>query len=1022
MCPVLAFITLTILSYELVLSILQRLKRTAVLDIPNERSLHVRPTPRGGGLAIVVLTLLVVVIYSIITQDWHKSSIYLAGGSVLALLGWRDDIKSLPARSRLLIQGLVAVGTVAGLGFFEALPFPLINEIPLGIFGFLLTVVWIVGMTNAFNFMDGVDGIAGGVALTGGIGWMALIMAGAGSPTGLAFYLSLALAATSLGFLVHNWTPARIFMGDVGSVFLGYSFAVLPLLVENKASHPLMLAVLVMWAFIMDSGVTFIRRACKRESLFSAHLSHVYQRLVIGGLKHATVSLFYIQLTLLGIILALGWLASTLWSHWLILIGLPLFWLILSILVNKKALRQKVFAYAALLREMGLDWVIFRIGYALRQRTGMLRHSSPAYPWQAAELSTQVKSGVPLEPDQYAQYRLKHAPPWFFNEVLPFPRNIPWKSDHAYKDAEKVLAGEWKYFSHQWIKTGFPPRWHMDPTTGVCLDPKVHWSHISENRGIEIKYVWEASRLSMVFLLVRAYAHQQEERFAEAFWQLVEDWMENNPPGLGVNWQNGQEATLRLIALCFGYYAFRKAKSTTPDRVVKLTCLAGVLGRYIRQNISFSIHTRGNHAITDSFGLWLCGIVFAELKDADHYRKLGRKLLEEQADLQFFKDGGYAMYSLNYHRFVLHIYSLAIRLGELNQQRFSDALYEKLSRSENFIYQLMEPGTGQVPQYGSNDGALVLPLNNCDYTDYRPILQLVHFLTHGTRLFQSGAWDEDLYWMVGETALHAEQDNLPPQVNVSFPNAGVFVVHAENSKAILHCTDFQARPSHADQLHMDLWWQGINVACDAGTYLYHGQGMWRNGLAGTSVHNTVRVDGDDQMVHLGQFTWANWARGRVVRAGEMSGMTFWQGEHEGYRHLNDPLKHVRSVVALGQDRWLVVDTLNATQPHMYALQWLLADLPYENKNKSHMLRLNVNGQWLKMDCGIQNGNGEFSIVRGDENSTRGWSSMYYGEKTPAISVILSTRSAGVTFWTTFSPEKNHPPRLEEIMGLIRKIN
>lgn len=1021
MYPVFAFITLTTLSYGLVLFIRQRMKRNAILDIPNERSLHIRPTLRGGGAAIVVLTLLVVVIYSIITREWQKSWIYLAGGLALALLGWRDDIKSLPARLRLLIQGLVAVGTVTGLGYFDALPFPLIEEIQLGVFGFLLTVVWIVGLTNAFNFMDGIDGIAGGVALAGGIGWMVLILAGAGSSTGLAFYLALAIAATSLGFLGHNWSPARIFMGDVGSVFLGFTFAVLPLLVENKESHPLMLAVLVMWTFIMDAGVTFILRAYRRESLFSAHLSHVYQRLVIGGMKHATVSLFYILLTGLGIILALGWLLSNVWSHWLILIGLPLFWISLSFLVGKKALWQQLSAYVSIVREMGLDWAIFRLGYTLRQKTGMLRHSSPANFWKEAELSTLLKASVPVEPDQYAQYRLKHAPPWFFNEIPPLPKNIPWKSDRAFKDAEKVLAGEWKYFSHQWIKTGFPPRWNIDPISGVSLDPQVHWSHITEHGDFEIKYVWEASRMSMVFTLVRAYAHQQEERFAEAFWCLVEDWMVNNPPGLGANWQNGQEASLRLIALCFGYYAFRKAKSSTPGRVVMLTCLAGALGKYIRQNIDFATYNRNNHAITDSFGMWLCGLVFAELKDANHYREVGRKLLEEQANLQFFKDGGYAMYSLNYHRFVLHIYCLAIRLGELNQQRFSNALYEKLSKSEYLIYQLMESDTGQVPQYGSNDGALVLPLNNCDYTDYRPTLQLVHFLTHGKRLFQNGAWDEDLYWLVGEAALYAEQDGLPCKGNVAFPNAGLFVRRDENSKAILYCADYQARPSHADQLHMDLWWQGINVACDAGTYLYHGQGIWRNGLAGTCVHNTVCVDDRDQMVLLGQFTWANWARGRVVRDGEMDGLSVWQAEHMGYQRLDAKLIHVRSVVALGWDHWLVVDRLEAAQPHTYALQWLLADLPYERVAANHALRLKVNEQWLRLECGIQNGNGEFSIVRADENSTRGWRSQYYGEKSPAISTILTTLSTGVIFWTTFSPENNHPPHLEEITQLIQQL-
>ena len=154
-------------------------------------------------------------------------------------------------------------------------------------------------------------------------------------------------------------------------------------------------------------------------------------------------------------------------------------------------------------------------------------------------------------------------------------------------------------------------------------------------------------------------------------------------------------------------------------------------------------------------------------------------------------------------------------------------------------------------------------------------------------------------------------------------------MRGENSKVVLRCTDFQARPSHADQLHMNLWWNGVNIACDAGTYLYHGEGIWQNGLARTNVHNTVCVDGSDQMTHLSRFTWGNWSKGKVVWNGELDGLRIWQGEHDGYYRLSDPVKHSRSVMSLSGDRWLVVDRLAAAQVHCYDLQWLLADLPYK---------------------------------------------------------------------------------------------
>jgi len=1016
-----AFVMLALLSCLLVFLLRRWLQKLAVLDLPNERSSHSIATPRGGGIAMVVLTLLSAIIFSIITGQWQKSLVFMAGGSAMALLGWRDDVKSLPARVRLVVQGLVALATLAGLGYFQVLPFPFIGEIPLGVVGILVTVVWIVGMANAYNFMDGIDGIAGGVAVAGGLGWMTLILAGADSLNGLAFYLALAIAATSLGFLVHNWSPARIFMGDVGSVFLGYSFAVIPLLVENKGSQPFMLAVLVMWTFIMDAGITFIRRFLRKESLFSPHRSHLYQRMVIAGSRHASVSLFYVLLTGIGVGLGLGWLNASPLAHGLILFGLPFIWLVLRYLAGNLSRWQAFTNFPHLVREMGASWVFFRIRYAIRKKMGWLRMAAPAYTWEQATLSTLVKTGIPIDPEQYTQYRLKHAPPWFFNDLPVFPTEIPWNPEYACKNAERVLAGEWKYFSHDWRKTGFPPVWNVDPLSGITLDASKHWSKIPEQGEFEIKYIWESSRFSMVFTLMRAFAAKHEDRYAEAFWHLIEDWMEKNPPGMGANWQNGQEAALRLIAVCFGYFAFRNAESCTSHRVVLLTCLAAALGRRIHQDIDFAIYTRGNHAITESFGLWLCGLVFPELKEADRYRAEGRRILEEQAGQQLLNDGGYSMYSINYHRFVLHILSLAIRLGELNQQRFSDGLYEKMGKSANFLCQLLETMNGHVPNYGSNDGALVLPLNNCDFSDYRPVVQLVHFITHRKRLFPPGEWDEDLYWLVGESALQASQEASPLQMNASFPDAGVYVIQAEKSKAVLRCTDFHFRPSHADQLHMDLWWQDENVACDAGTYLYHGQGLWRNGLASTAVHNTVCVDDSDQMVHLGIFTWVAYAKARIIQNGLLDGVQVWQGQQGGYQRLNDSVLHTRSVFAPGQDRWLVLDQLESQQPHLFALQWLLADLPVEELIGRHSVRIKVGGQWLKMEFCVLDGTGEFSLTRGAENSTRGWRSLYYGEKLPALSAVLSTRSVGTTFFTTFLPEGIAPITPDQVRAWLKKL-
>lgn len=320
------FILLTISSYLFIHLIRHYAHKKQILDHPNERSSHALPTPRGGGLAIVIIvigTSLTVVNEA----DLNHAIIYIACGIVIAFLGWRDDVSSLSPTIRFIVQGLVAAISIYVLGYFKSVTIPLFGEWQLGVVGIIITFLWILGLTNAYNFMDGIDGIAGGVALAGACAWM-FIASNMGN--NFVFWISFAIAASSLGFLFHNWQPAKIFMGDVASTFLGYTFAVLPLLSADEGGDALMLGTLIMWTFIMDAGVTFIRRAVKRENVFAAHRTHLYQRLVDSGYKHAAISSLYILLTLLAGFLAYAWSWGQVYAPPLIIIGLPLIWIFLS--------------------------------------------------------------------------------------------------------------------------------------------------------------------------------------------------------------------------------------------------------------------------------------------------------------------------------------------------------------------------------------------------------------------------------------------------------------------------------------------------------------------------------------------------------------------------------------------------------------------------------------------------------------------------------------------------------------------
>ncbi len=267
--------------------------RHSLIDIPNTRSSHSEPTPRGGGLAIVMTWFLVLVILTALERlDQWVGLALLGGGALVAGIGWLDDRRGMPAGLRAATHMLAAVWAVWCLGGFRSLDVG-IGSISLGMAGSILAVIGIVWLVNLYNFMDGIDGIAAGeavsVALVGGV---LLAFAGVDGPALVVF----ALAGAAAGFLVLNWPPAKIFMGDVGSGLLGYAFGVLALASERAGAIPLLVWMILLGVFIVDATATVIHRFWKGEQWYQAHRSHAYQRAVQAGYSHRTVTIAVLSL------------------------------------------------------------------------------------------------------------------------------------------------------------------------------------------------------------------------------------------------------------------------------------------------------------------------------------------------------------------------------------------------------------------------------------------------------------------------------------------------------------------------------------------------------------------------------------------------------------------------------------------------------------------------------------------------------------------------------------------------------
>lgn len=299
--------------------VLTILRRRAILDHPNERSSHALPTPRGGGIAVVAVLIpsWMLIQHFVANNDplvwplvWPQVWPAIAGIVALAALSWLDDLYSLSAGLRIVCHAVVVAGALTllpdGALVFQGLLPPLLDRIAAA-----LLWIWFI---NLFNFMDGIDGISGVETLAIGLGLAAVALITGDVALHADAFLSLAIAGTALGFLVWNWHPAKLFLGDVGSVPLGFALGWL-LLNAAIAGHWAAALILPLY-YLADATITITRRALRGVKIWQAHREHFYQRATQLGRSHATISgaiaLTNVVLIALALIAEIGSAATTL--------------------------------------------------------------------------------------------------------------------------------------------------------------------------------------------------------------------------------------------------------------------------------------------------------------------------------------------------------------------------------------------------------------------------------------------------------------------------------------------------------------------------------------------------------------------------------------------------------------------------------------------------------------------------------------------------------------------------------------
>lgn len=642
-----------------------------------------------------------------------------------------------------------------------------------------------------------------------------------------------------------------------------------------------------------------------------------------------------------------------------------------------------------LLRTYGLRGLSRRVRYEVKLRSGWMRRGSPGLE------ATQPTGATPSRLGEANLVAVRAA-----YQRLPDADAV---SGQVVADAERILSGELRFFGGRWRGVGWPPAWRRHPTTGYAYPADAHWTTVSDHdlAAGDIKDVWEGSRFGWAFTFVRAFAVTNDDRYPEAFWNALSDWVVHNPVNRGPNWRCGQESSIRAVSVLFALRAFGAHPSATPQRLATAHRLLRATGRRVAATIHYAASQRNNHAVSEATCLWVLGLSFPGWKEAGRWRRVGhRHLLAAVAD-QFYADGSYAQHSFTYQRLAMQTLCWALAVARWTGAERPSELHAAVRSSVRLLHAVSDERSGYLPNLGANDGAMLLPLSTRDYRDFRPALQAASMLLGDGRLYGPGPWDEESIWFTdgklpAASAGGTRSTHRPTRLVA--PEGGVLVSRGPDSMALVRVSpSWQHRPSQADDLHVDVWLRAQEVAGDPGTYRYTSPPPWDNGLGASRVHNTVTIDDGNRMRRLGRFLWSQWPRSRILLDVHGADWQTWVVESRvpvwnavGGAH--------RRLLARRGDCYVVADLVRAEPPHRPQLHWCL---PPDGTPAVREGTWEIDGDDWALSVHGPAGSGFADVVGGP--GPQGWRSPTYGVRAPARTLTVTAPPGAAALVTVLGP-------------------
>jgi hypothetical protein len=506
------------------------------------------------------------------------------------------------------------------------------------------------------------------------------------------------------------------------------------------------------------------------------------------------------------------------------------------------------------------------------------------------------------------------------------------------EQAERMIEGKFDLLGFKNLNFDSPVNWHFEPLARKHL-PLKHWKQFDELDASETgdkKIVWELNRHQHFFTLGLAYWLTGDENYAEAFARHIDGWMEQNPPGAGINWVSSLEVSFRAMSWLWAFHFFKGSRAFSPALFRKALKFLYVHGRHIEKYLS-TYYSPNTHLTGEALGLYYLGTQLPFFRQAQSWRETGAEILFAELNRQILPDGVYFEQSTWYARYTADFYTHFLILKALNDdegdREAEEKLTGKLQLLLNYLMQITRPD-GTTPLIGDDDGGRALPFGyNRAPNDFR------HALSTGALIFERGDYKfvareiaEETLWLFGSEGVEGFEDlgeMRPIHASKSFAAGGYFVMRdgwdTTDNYFLIDCGQVGAMSGghgHADTLAFDLAAGGRTLLVDAGTYTYHESEELRNYFRSTAAHNALVIDDESSSQTGGKFNWRTMAKPELKAWISESRFDFFEGSHDGYRHLRDaPATHTRAVLFLKNDYWIMRDFAETKGEHEYRLNF-----------------------------------------------------------------------------------------------------